>query len=206
MKRAAVGAAGQTTVLDLGGLSLSSTSLVPSTRRPGPASAVSVAAAAPVAACPGGALAVIRAARAEAAAARVGVAVGEAVAVARVGAAELPEQPLPAAPQSDFVLDPVPSSAESSTAGVAFSPQPARKPKTMTRAKQWNIEVENLFRFQSAGFRDLHEYLETNAPPDFWPDSNCVKCLKTRQNTFYYFRPTRECDDKYLSKIKIYGY
>lgn len=32
------------------------------------------------------------------------------------------------------------------------------KPKSMTRAKQWTDEVENLYRFQQAGYRDEMEY------------------------------------------------
>ena len=34
-----------------------------------------------------------------------------------------------------------------------------RKPKSMQRAKQWIYRVENAYRFQSAGFRDIEEYL-----------------------------------------------
>jgi len=32
------------------------------------------------------------------------------------------------------------------------------KPKSMSRAKQWTGEVENLYRFQQAGYRDELEY------------------------------------------------
>lgn len=32
------------------------------------------------------------------------------------------------------------------------------KPKFMKRAKEWTAEVENLFRFQEAGYRDEPEY------------------------------------------------
>lgn len=32
------------------------------------------------------------------------------------------------------------------------------KPKFMKRAKEWTAEVENLFRFQEASYRDEHEY------------------------------------------------
>jgi hypothetical protein len=31
-------------------------------------------------------------------------------------------------------------------------------PKSMSRAKQWTDEVENLYRFQQAGYRDELEY------------------------------------------------
>lgn len=34
------------------------------------------------------------------------------------------------------------------------------RPKTMSRAKRWNADVENLFRFQQAGYRDEFEYIQ----------------------------------------------
>lgn len=34
------------------------------------------------------------------------------------------------------------------------------KPKSMSRAKGWTAEVENLFRFQEAGYRDEMEYIQ----------------------------------------------
>lgn len=34
------------------------------------------------------------------------------------------------------------------------------KPKSMSRAKAWTAEVENLFRFQEAGYRDELEYIQ----------------------------------------------
>ncbi|XP_066525955.1 meiosis expressed gene 1 protein homolog isoform X1 [Hoplias malabaricus] len=44
------------------------------------------------------------------------------------------------------------------------------KPKSMSRAKQWTDEVENLYRFQQAGYRDETEYrqikqVERSGPP-----------------------------------------
>ena len=33
------------------------------------------------------------------------------------------------------------------------------KPQSVNRAKEWTAEVENLFRFQQAGYRDEQEYL-----------------------------------------------
>ncbi len=32
------------------------------------------------------------------------------------------------------------------------------KPKSTSRAKQWTGEIENLYRFQQAGYRDEQEY------------------------------------------------
>ena len=88
-----------------------------------------------------------------------------------------------------------------------------KKPKKMTRAKYWNKEVENLFRYQSAGFRDYNEYIEVYEEPEHWIDevnenfNGLVRCLRTKQSGLYmYFRATRECEDKHLNKIKLYEY
>ena len=36
----------------------------------------------------------------------------------------------------------------------------AVKPKSMSRPKKWSDEVEEAYRFQVAGYRDLNEYKE----------------------------------------------
>ena len=88
-----------------------------------------------------------------------------------------------------------------------------RKPISMKRAKQWNPEVENLFRFQSAGFANIDEYLdfhdegeEENVQVEIWPENGFVKCLKTRKECFVYFRRSPECTSKDLNKVKVYFY
>ena len=86
------------------------------------------------------------------------------------------------------------------------------KPKGMKRANQWTPEVENLFRFQLAGFQDVHEYLEFQAamyaepqPIEVW-DTGFIRSLQNKNSNFMYFRKTRECLDKFLNKVKIYSY
>ena len=83
-----------------------------------------------------------------------------------------------------------------------------RKPKSMKRAKQWNYQVENAYRFQSAGFRDIEEYLCYFETPEIWDEEKSfVKMLRVKATGCYmYFRQTRECEDKYLAKIKLYEY
>jgi hypothetical protein len=78
----------------------------------------------------------------------------------------------------------------------------------MKRAKYWNNEVENAYRFQSAGYRDLEEYVCYFEAPDIWSeDTGYVKMLRVKATgMFMYFRQTRECEDKYLQKIKLYEY
>lgn len=46
---------------------------------------------------------------------------------------------------------------------AAALPQPSMtKPKSMTRAKRWSDEVEEVYRFQLAGYRDRHDYAARN--------------------------------------------
>ena len=82
-----------------------------------------------------------------------------------------------------------------------------RTPKSMSRAKTWNVDVENAFRFQEAGFLDYQDYLsDGHEAPELWP-THFIKCLKAKKTGFFlYFRNSRECSDKHLNKIKIYSY
>ena len=36
------------------------------------------------------------------------------------------------------------------------------KPRSMSRAKRWSEEVEEVYRFQLAGYRDRHDYAAQN--------------------------------------------
>lgn len=82
------------------------------------------------------------------------------------------------------------------------------EPKSMKRAKKWSEEVENAFRFQTAGYRDEIEYKKFhNYEAERWPVSpGYVKKLKRKDGTFYYYNKARECKDKDLHKIKLYSY
>ncbi|XP_018611227.1 meiosis expressed gene 1 protein homolog [Scleropages formosus] len=82
------------------------------------------------------------------------------------------------------------------------------KPKSMSRAKQWTGEVENLYRFQQAGYRDELEYKQVKQVEriDRWPETGFVKKLQRRDNTFYYYNRKRECDDRDVHKVKVYTY
>ena len=118
-------------------------------------------------------------------------------------------------PQVDFVYDvgfAAAAEAASAATKAAIKPPPrtAAKPKSMSRAKAWSIEVENSWRFQSAGFRDGQEYAEhyPEDPAPTWPGGpGFIKVLQHKETGFFmYFRQTRECEDKYLPKIKMYTY
>ncbi|XP_031414888.1 meiosis expressed gene 1 protein homolog [Clupea harengus] len=82
------------------------------------------------------------------------------------------------------------------------------KPKSMSRASLWTDEIENLYRFQQAGYRDEKEYRQVKQVElvDRWPDTGFVKKLQRRDNTFYYYNKKRECEDKEVRKVKVYAY
>ncbi|KAG9345630.1 hypothetical protein JZ751_008774 [Albula glossodonta] len=82
------------------------------------------------------------------------------------------------------------------------------RPKSMTHASNWTDEVENLYRFQQAGYRDELEYKQVKQVDliDRWPETGFVKKLQRRDNTFYYYNKKRECEDNEVHKVKVYAY
>ncbi|XP_077400083.1 meiosis expressed gene 1 protein homolog [Vanacampus margaritifer] len=84
----------------------------------------------------------------------------------------------------------------------------ALRPKSMRRARIWSTQVENLFRFQQAGYRDELEY--SHVKPDTlvekWPESGFVRKLQRRDDTFYYYSRSRECHNNYVRKVKVFSY
>jgi len=85
-------------------------------------------------------------------------------------------------------------------------------PKTMQRAKVWSLEVENIFRLQEAGYRDIIELRALGQPePECWPTSHLIKKLRTKTSlsgsvSLLYYREKPECGPKDLNKVKIYSY
>ncbi|KAF4079806.1 hypothetical protein AMELA_G00182470 [Ameiurus melas] len=78
------------------------------------------------------------------------------------------------------------------------------QPKSMSRARQWTDVVENLYRFQEAGYRDELEYRQIKQVEiDRWPETGFVKKLQRRDNTFYYYSRKRECEDRDVYKVKV---
>lgn len=87
---------------------------------------------------------------------------------------------------------------------------PAPQPTGLSRPKTWTVEVEEIYRFQTAGYRDLREYchvhgLEENEVSR-WPHNGYVKMLHSLKGAFIYFDKERECQDKDLNKCKIFNY
>ncbi|TYZ57743.1 hypothetical protein PybrP1_001241 [[Pythium] brassicae (nom. inval.)] len=58
------------------------------------------------------------------------------------------------------------------------------------RPKEWSPQVEEAFRVQQAGWRDLKEYMETYGQPERWENG----------------RAHRECEDKYMHSVKLFEY
>ncbi|XP_032841745.1 meiosis expressed gene 1 protein homolog isoform X1 [Tyto alba] len=82
------------------------------------------------------------------------------------------------------------------------------KPKSIYHAKKWSDDVENLYRFQQAGYRDEVEYKQVKQVDmvECWPETGFVKKLQRRDNTFYYYDKQRECEDKEVHNVKVYVY
>ncbi|NXG66296.1 MEIG1 protein, partial [Hemiprocne comata] len=82
------------------------------------------------------------------------------------------------------------------------------KPKSVHHAQKWSDDVENLYRFQQAGYRDEVEYKQVKQVDtvEYWPETGFVKKLQRRDNTFYYYDKQRECEDEEVHKVKVYVY
>ncbi|KAL1526808.1 hypothetical protein AB1Y20_015501 [Prymnesium parvum] len=100
--------------------------------------------------------------------------------------------------------------------GRAPSFQGSVSPTRMVRAKEWNENVEDAYRLQEAGYRDVHEALSLGHPPiERWP-GGFIKKLLTKESlaksqaggavSMLYFRKARECEGKDVNKIKLYEY
>ncbi len=94
------------------------------------------------------------------------------------------------------------SAAKNRTTG---STQAAKK---MYRAKTWSPIVEEHFRFQQCGWKDLREYESVHGTPDRWEEGNGpLKCTKVKSSGFFkYWSRDRECEDKYLNQVKVFEY
>jgi len=54
----------------------------------------------------------------------------------------------------------------------------------------------------------VEEYLQQyDEDLSVWPSNQFIKALKAKQNGFFmYFRNYRECEDKYLNRVKLFSY
>ena len=44
----------------------------------------------------------------------------------------------------------------------------------VSRAKQWDVHVENNFRIQQCGWRDVYEYRKVHGEPEVWRSNGCI--------------------------------
>jgi len=87
------------------------------------------------------------------------------------------------------------------------------EPVGVQRAREWSAQVENAFRVQEAGYRDLHELvLLGEGEPDKWPSTGFFKKIRTKESlggaspSHLYFSQRRECTDSDLPRVKLYDY
>lgn len=105
---------------------------------------------------------------------------------------------------------------QASLPGVAeYNDHRKATPKGVHRAKAWSDAVEIAYRFQIAGWRDVHEFL-CNYPneafdiwPSGWPKKLPLKDAQKKiqaERAWYYFSQSRECERKHVHKVKVYDY
>lgn len=97
--------------------------------------------------------------------------------------------------------------AESAEIGGAAGSQG----RTSERAKEWSPQVEDLYRLQFCGWRDVGDYVSTHGEPERWPDVSdgsgaLISKVRLKANGFYtYWRRFRQCDDQGLKKVRVYA-
>ena len=55
----------------------------------------------------------------------------------------------------------------------------------VSRAKYWSEEVENLFRIQSVGWRDLYEYIAVHGEPEIWLSNGFISEVYVSNTTLF---------------------
>eukprot|EP00455_Lapot_gusevi_P046674 TRINITY_DN6181_c0_g2_i2.p1 TRINITY_DN6181_c0_g2~~TRINITY_DN6181_c0_g2_i2.p1 ORF type:complete len:201 (+),score=37.61 TRINITY_DN6181_c0_g2_i2:161-763(+) len=80
------------------------------------------------------------------------------------------------------------------------------QPIGLTRAREWSPEVEEAFRFQETGWRDIYEYRSVYGEPVRWPNG-FLRTVRVKKNGYFtYWNETKECEDKFLARVKMYTY
>lgn len=105
------------------------------------------------------------------------------------------------------------ATAASAADAAAAQRLSSASPVTMQRARVWSAEVEDAFRLQMAGYRDLQELLLLGEPmPERWDDGKgfikklCCRETISGERRVTYFRKARECEDSDLHTVKLYAY
>lgn len=83
----------------------------------------------------------------------------------------------------------------------------AREACGVSRAKYWSTEVENAFRIQSGGWRDIYEYINTHGQPEIWLSNGLISKIYVKKTGFItYWSESRECPDNKLHLVKLFKY
>ena len=77
----------------------------------------------------------------------------------------------------------------------------------VSRGKYWNQELENNFRIQQCGWRDVYEYRKIHGEPEIWRSSGLISKVYTKKTGFItYWQQERECPDSKLHLVKLFKY
>lgn len=72
------------------------------------------------------------------------------------------------------------------------------KPKSISRAKKWSEEIENLYRFQQAGYRDEIEYKQVK-------QVSMVRCLYKPELKIFSEKYQNQTKNQRITKRKLYS-
>eukprot|EP00929_Paragymnodinium_shiwhaense_P013637 TRINITY_DN121483_c0_g1_i1.p1 TRINITY_DN121483_c0_g1~~TRINITY_DN121483_c0_g1_i1.p1 ORF type:complete len:205 (+),score=33.73 TRINITY_DN121483_c0_g1_i1:93-707(+) len=79
------------------------------------------------------------------------------------------------------------------------------------RARAWSPEVEDLYRLQFCGWRDSSEYAKEHGEPERHTEADengwCyISKVKLKSNGYFtYWRKYRQCEDKHVFKVRVFG-
>ena len=77
----------------------------------------------------------------------------------------------------------------------------------VSRAKYWSVEVENMYRLQSVGWRDMYEYVLAHDQPEIWLSNGLISKVYVKKTGFItYWGEQRECPDNKLHLVKLFKY
>ena len=77
----------------------------------------------------------------------------------------------------------------------------------VSRAKYWSEQVENCFRIQQCGWRDVYEYRAAHGEPEIWRSTGLVSKVYTKKTGYItYWQQERECPNAKLHLVKLFKY
>ena len=77
----------------------------------------------------------------------------------------------------------------------------------VSRAKYSSEQVENCFRIQQCGWRDVYEYRAAHGEPEIWRSSCLISKVYTKKTGYItYWQQERECPNAKLHLVKLFKY